>query len=585
MPAFREFLRIWLLISLATLLARLLLNPAPAQAEDAWNHAGLIVRDGDGRITYAWVPFPEHEIDGIALLQRSGIPVVTVGFGALGEGVCAIGGQGCAVDECRRTVCQASGANAPYWQLFRQDPADPASWRWLALGGSATRVHDGDILGWSWTGDDPHLPAVTPAQLAQLAGAGDGTRSVASFRTSFPEGVGPATTVTPPTVQERAAALAMLAAIGLAGHALARRAVRARGQHPPLAGEDAMPEPEPTRSLDPRAWLLWAAAAVIPPLLGRNPWPITATLLAVISVWAVWSPGAAGRRWRPLLRLAIVFGVVSVIFNVLTVRAGDVVIGHLPDSWPIIGGALTLNALVFGLLGALAIFTLVTVSATLGVVLDWTLAIRLLPDRMAPLAVAGSVAWAYLPQTTLALGEIRDAQAARGFRPRGARDVLPLLMPLLGGGLERAMITAEALEARAFGAPLTGEAQTGTWRLASLLLGLTAITTGAYVLILGALPAGAALLAAGALGLVVSVAHRRAHRVAQRTRYREPVWEQAEWAVAAASLIVLAAQVVLLVRAPGAFRYEPYPHIDVPAVNLPLLALLALLLTPAAVRP
>src|SRR5690348_5607323 len=127
MPAFREFLRIWLLISLATLLARLLLNPAPARAEDTWNHAGLIVRDGDGRITYAWVPFQEEEIDGITLLKRSGIPVVTVGFGALGEGVCAIAGQGCSVGECRRTVCQASGANAPYWQLFQQDPADPAT--------------------------------------------------------------------------------------------------------------------------------------------------------------------------------------------------------------------------------------------------------------------------------------------------------------------------------------------------------------------------------------------------------------------------------------------------------------------------
>ncbi len=583
MPAFREFLRIWLLISLATLLARLLLNPAPAQAEDAWNHAGLVVRDGDGRITYAWVPFPEDEIDGIALLKRSGIPVVTVGFGALGEGVCAIADQGCSIGECRRTVCQASGANAPYWQLFQQDPADPATWRWLALGGSATRVHDGDVFGWSWTGGDPHLPAITPDQLAQLAGAGDGAGTVASFRTWLPEGVGPAIAANPPDAREVAAAVAILGGIGLVGLALSRRATRARAHDPLLPWDDA--EPEPPRPLDPRAWLLWAAAAVIPPLLGRNPWPIAATLLAIICVWAVWSPGAAGRRWRPLLRLAFVFGVVGVVFNVLTVRAGDVVIGRLPESWPIIGGALTLNALVFGLLGALAIFTLVAVSATLGVVLDWTLAIRLLPDRMAPLAVAGSVAWSYLPQTTLALGEIRDAQMARGFRPRGARDVLPLLMPLLGGGLERAMMTAEALEARAFGAPLTGDAQTGSWRLIALLIGLTATATGAYVLVLGSLSVGAAVLAAGALLLLASVARRTTPREARRTRYREPVWEKAEWAVALASLVVLAAQVVLLARDPGVFRYEPYPSITVPAVNLPLLALLALLLTPAAVQP
>jgi energy-coupling factor transport system permease protein len=582
--SFREFLRICLLISLATLLARLLLNPAPALAEDGGNHAGLIVRDGDGRITYAWVPFQEDEIDGIALLKRSGIPVITVGFGALGEGVCAIAGEGCSIDECRRTVCQASGANAPYWQLFQQDAANLAAWRWLALGGSATRVHDGDVFGWSWTGDDPHLPAVTPAQLAQLAGAGDGTGTVASFRTYFPEGVGPVIAANPPDRQEIAAAGALLGTIGLGGLALYRRTTRARAHDLLHPWDDA--EPEPARVLDPRAWLLWAAAAMIPPLLGRNPWPIVATLLAVISVWAVWSPGAAGRRWRPLLRLAFVFGVVSIIFNVLTVRAGDVVIGRLPDSWPIVGGALTLNALVFGLFGALAIFTLVAVSATLGVALDWTLAVRLLPDRMAPLAVAGSVAWSYLPQTTVALGEIRDAQMARGFRPRGVRDVLPLVVPLLGGGLERAMMTAEALEARAFGAPLAGEAQTGSWRLFALLLGLTATATGAYVLVLGALSVGVAVLGAGALLLIASVARRPSTRgEARRTRYREPVWEQPECAVAVASLVVLAVQIVLLARDPGAFRYEPYPSIHVPAVNLPLLALLGLLLTPAAVRP
>ena len=82
---------------------------------------------------------------------------------------------------------------------------------------------------------------------------------------------------------------------------------------------------------------------------------------------------------------------------------------------------------------------------------------RLLPERMAALAVAGSVAWSYLPRTTAALTEIREAQMARGYRPRGIRDAAPLVVPLLAGGLERAMITAEALEARAFGAPLGPE--------------------------------------------------------------------------------------------------------------------------------
>jgi hypothetical protein len=112
-----HIIRLWVLISLAALLAGVLLAPAPTLA-DEFHHAGLVVRDAQGRMTYAWVPFAEEEIDGIALLHRSGIPVVTVGFGALGEGVCSIAGQGCGVAECRRTVCQGSACRrgrSPVW--------------------------------------------------------------------------------------------------------------------------------------------------------------------------------------------------------------------------------------------------------------------------------------------------------------------------------------------------------------------------------------------------------------------------------------------------------------------------------------
>src|SRR5215208_2114916 len=111
-----HIIRLWVLISLAALLAGVLLAPRPTLADDGIHHAGLVVRDAEGRITYAWVPFMEEEINGIELLRRSGIPVVTVGFGALGEGVCSIAGQGCGVAECRRNVCQGSVADAPYWR-------------------------------------------------------------------------------------------------------------------------------------------------------------------------------------------------------------------------------------------------------------------------------------------------------------------------------------------------------------------------------------------------------------------------------------------------------------------------------------
>src|SRR5918997_1107723 len=168
-----HIIRLWVLISLAALLAGVLLTPAPILADEELHHAGLVVRDAQGRMTYAWVPFAEEEIDGIDLLRRSGIPVVTVGFGALGDGVCPIAGQGCGVAECRPTVCQGSAADAPYWQFFRQDPVDTAVWTWQPLGASSSKVEDGDVFGWSWTASDPALPALPPGEIASLAGAAD----------------------------------------------------------------------------------------------------------------------------------------------------------------------------------------------------------------------------------------------------------------------------------------------------------------------------------------------------------------------------------------------------------------------------
>jgi energy-coupling factor transport system permease protein len=340
------------------------------------------------------------------------------------------------------------------------------------------------------------------------------------------------------------------------------------------------------RPLDPRAWIIWAVAANLPPLVGRNPWALAATFMAVLGVWAAWSVGAAGARWQPLLRLALVFGVVSVLFNLLTAHVGDRVIGVLPESWLVIGGVLTLNGLIYGLLSAMAIFSIVAVSATLGATLDWSATMRLLPERMATLAVAGSVAWSYLPRTTAALVEIREAQTARGYRSRGIRDAAPLVIPLLAGGLERAMITAEALEARAFGAPLAPELAPRPWQVASLLGGLVAALTGAFCLALGQLPVAGALLAMAATALVAglfTMSHGAPHL--RRTRYRDPVWERPEWIVSGAAIAVLAVEITVLFLDPAAFRYEPYPSLMAPAISLPLLAALGLLLVPAAVRP
>ena len=53
--------------------------------------------------------------------------------------------------------------------------------------------------------------------------------------------------------------------------------------------------------------------------------------------------------------------------------------------------------------------------------------------------------------------------------------------------------------------------------------------------------------------------------------------------MAAAAGVALAAEILTLALDPAAVRYEPYPSLTAPRVGLPLLASLALLLTPVVV--
>ena len=142
--------------------------PGAGLAAEPLHYAGVVVYHGDGRTTYALVAFPEETISGVELLRRSGVDLVTVSFGGLGEGVCQIDGEGCQPGECRRRLCQTGDPNSPFWHYVRQTA--PGEWSVASLGASATKVRDGDIDGWVWASTVPPLPALTIDELARLAG-------------------------------------------------------------------------------------------------------------------------------------------------------------------------------------------------------------------------------------------------------------------------------------------------------------------------------------------------------------------------------------------------------------------------------
>ena len=312
------------------------------------------------------------------------------------------------------------------------------------------------------------------------------------------------------------------------------------------------------------------------PLTGRNPFALAMVLLATVAVREALPPDARS-GWAWIVKLGVVFAALSVVFNVLTVRAGNRAFGQIPSWVPLIDGSLTLNSVVFGLLSGLAVLVLVLVGITLAAVLDWSAVLRLLPQSLTGAGVAGSVAFTFFPQMVASYREIADAQAMRGVELRGPRDYLNMAPLLLSGGIERAVTMSELLESRGFG----GAPAPRRSLLMGLLpaLGLGALCVGVYLFAVGEPEPAMAGALIGSACLAVSVRSGRQTGV-KRTKYRPLIWRGSDWVVLAGALI--AAGSILLAERP-AVHYEPYPTLTPPVASLPLAVGLLGLLGPALV--
>jgi energy-coupling factor transport system permease protein len=335
--------------------------------------------------------------------------------------------------------------------------------------------------------------------------------------------------------------------------------------------------------LDTRAWLAWGAAATLPLMAGRHPLVIAELLAIALVVRSVCLPPSRAMSWAWLARLSLLAVPIGIVFNMITVHAGDRVIATLPDAIPLFGGVLTWNAAIYGALSGLTVVALVLVGTTVAAGIDWSDLMRLLPARAAGLAVAGSVAWAFLPQLAVSWREIREAQTARGHRWSGPRDAVPLVVPLLAGGLDRSILMAEALEARGFGAAAVRR----TSRLASIGLAGAAIAavTGLYLFAAGSGLGSLALLAVVAMMLSAAVLLGRDADGPRITRYRTRRWTRADTIVVAGAALAATSTVVALQVTPDALQWDPYPKLTWPGGSVWLSLGLGALLAPAAVAP
>ncbi|MBX7234140.1 MAG: energy-coupling factor transporter transmembrane protein EcfT [Caldilineales bacterium] len=348
----------------------------------------------------------------------------------------------------------------------------------------------------------------------------------------------------------------------------------------------------------PYAWISWLAAAFGIGLLTRNPLYLLVAVVSIGFVFAVLvrrqpAGGTAALTdtrpavWKPVVRLALFLGLFTVAFNALTSHTGDYSLVSLPASWPLIGGPITLEAILYGLTSALGFLVMILAFSAFNSAVGPHTLLRLTPAFALPAGVALTIAVSFIPETVAAWGELRQAQRLRGHRTRGLADMQPLFVSLLGIGLDRAIQLAESMEARGFGH--VGRAESSRrrqWAGAGILAGLILLLAGLLLrsfLAEAAWP-GLVLILVGSL-LLVLLLWRQGQRL-PRSRYRRWLWRRTDTVVMAASLLALAGYLVTSLFFPRALFYYPYPPYPLLPPFNPLLGLIpALLLAPALLFP
>lgn len=340
----------------------------------------------------------------------------------------------------------------------------------------------------------------------------------------------------------------------------------------------------------PNVWLLWLLAALLPAILTQNPFYLVLLIVVVsLNYFGLDTQSPTARGWRAFMHLGFILVIISIVFNMLFVRAGVTHLFTLPAlRWQTttemgqitmiqIGGKVTLESLVYGLSTGLSLMAILFIFATFNTQIDHYQLLRRTPRFLYQSAIVMSIAITFIPHMFLAQHEIRQAQTLRGHRFRRVHDLLPLLVTLLAEGLERSLTLAESMEARGFSSGVSGQ-QTRVGLLIKALIALALLILAGGVFLWSYISLqlmGSILMLVG--GTMLGYALWRIGRKAQRSTYRRTMWRQQDTVTAIAAITNLSLVLIVWLIQRSAFIFYPYPQLTWPPFS-PLIGVSLLLL-------
>jgi len=308
-------------------------------------------------------------------------------------------------------------------------------------------------------------------------------------------------------------------------------------------------------------WVVWLVAAAYLALVNQQPLHSVVLILAVATVFDLTSRrNPQGQSWGAFLRLGLWVWLVALAFNLLSVHAGNMVILTLPSSWPIIGGPITVEALLYGLANGASLFAVLLVFATFNLAVETHRLLRWMPAGLYQAGLIASIALAFVPQMVASFQDIREAQRVRGHQFRGLRDLIPLLVPLVTTALERSLALAESMEARGFGGAALPSAVRSRWLLhVTSLAGLMALLTGIMLRTTKAQGTGPGLFWLGLGALLTGAALILQGRRFRRTHYRRDSWQTRDTLISLTSMASVLVVAITQARNAEVLAYYPYP--------------------------
>lgn len=315
-------------------------------------------------------------------------------------------------------------------------------------------------------------------------------------------------------------------------------------------------------TLDARAWLVWLFAGGLLAILVSNPFYLVLLLLISRLVDYACAP-VDPRKWRlPFWRISLVILFFSTLFNMLTAHFGQTVLFSIPPQWPLIGGPVTLEAAVFGLMSGLRLITLLSFFMAFNMIVPVSQLAGLTPRALHELGLVMLIAITYIPETVRQFQRIRDAQAIRGHQLRGLRTWRPIVIPLLIAGLERALNLSETMVSRGYGSTAH---ITMPFRARLLMLAGLMLTLGGALRLAWSGADGWFWL--GLAGVAIAWAYHDLSHLSPRTRYRANAWSAYDSLLIGGALISLIS-LAPLGDGPNTLFYSPYPLVEPPLFNL-----------------